>query len=142
MWSSSMGNPLLNGILETSTAGSLHLYMDRTLRGDPPPEVACNSPTLEDAATVLDVSTPCCHLSHLCVSKSSLYCCHCMLLKGCCLQVNDDEELRSPDAQDAVKSVVFAPLCAAGGTLILLLLGFLLLTLAPTKVNLLLQACM
>lgn len=65
-----------------------------------------------------------------------------MLLKGCCLQVNDDEELRTPDAQDAVKSVVFAPLCAAGGTLILLLLGFLLLTLAPTKVNLLLQACM
>ncbi len=47
-----------NGILETSTAGSLHLCMDRTLRGAQPPGLTETVLPGEDPATVLDVSVP------------------------------------------------------------------------------------
>lgn len=51
------------------------------------------------------------------------------------LQVNDDEEERSPIAQKASKEPSYANFIAAGITVVLLLLGFVLLSLAPAKVK-------
>ena len=52
------GNLTLNSILETSTAGSLHLCLDKSVGETPAPEAAPNILPTEDPATVLDVSGP------------------------------------------------------------------------------------
>ena len=55
-FSSSVGNQTLNGILEIPSAGSLHLYLDRSIKQIPAPEAAPTVLPTEDLATVLDVS--------------------------------------------------------------------------------------